>query len=441
MGRSVHGAPDLFGQSTVGDRAETGLTSPLSWEELAALVPPEPDRRQGPASAQANLRLFDQPESAVRVTLYRDHHAWCPYCQKVWLWLEERRIPYRVRKVTMFCYGEKESWYKRLVPSGMLPALELDGRLITESDRILGALETAFGPLLLGMEDPQVLPLRQLERLLFRAWCQWLCVPDLGSRGEERAGLAFARMARNMEEALEARPGPFLLGEISTADVVFVPYLERMNASLAYYKGYRLRERHPAIHRWFCALEQRPSYLGSQSDFHTHAHDLPPQMGGCYSLGSAEQHALAERIDRGPWPIVPPGEPDPETSQLEPADAALVALARVVRHRAPLLDRYGPDGTAGSFATALRSALTELISGRSCPPPAGTAIALRTLAQRISVPRDMPLHAARRLRQVLERTAALDPADPGARPQPLPLTHRRDQDPGPFLLAPGSRAA
>ena len=79
----------------------------------------------------------------MRVTLYRDHHAWCPYCQKVWLWLEERRIPYRIGKVTMVCYGEKESWYRRLVPSGMLPALALDGRLITESDRILEALELA----------------------------------------------------------------------------------------------------------------------------------------------------------------------------------------------------------------------------------------------------------------------------------------------------------
>jgi glutathione S-transferase len=47
----------------------------------------------------------------------------------------------------MFCYGEKEAWYKRKVPSGMLPALELDGRMITESDVILTSLEKAFGPL------------------------------------------------------------------------------------------------------------------------------------------------------------------------------------------------------------------------------------------------------------------------------------------------------
>lgn len=67
------------------------------------------------------------------------------------------------------------------------------------------------------------------------------------------------------------------------ADVVFVPYVERMNASLYYYKGYSLREENPLLSRWFSALEERSTYRGTQSDFHTHAHDLPPQMGGCYS--------------------------------------------------------------------------------------------------------------------------------------------------------------
>ena len=47
----------------------------------------------------------------------------------------------------MFCYGKKEPWYKAKVPSGMLPALELDGKLITESDVILHALESTFGVL------------------------------------------------------------------------------------------------------------------------------------------------------------------------------------------------------------------------------------------------------------------------------------------------------
>ncbi|MDA0718344.1 MAG: glutathione S-transferase family protein [Cyanobacteria bacterium] len=402
----------------------------LNWQELTNLGTQPEDPINGAASAQANLRLFGHREQDVRVTLFRDHHAWCPYCQKVWLWLEERRVPYRIRKVTMFCYGEKEAWFKRLVPSGMLPALELDGRLITESDRILEALEAAFAPLGLGMNDPAVLPLRQLERLLFRAWCQWLCSPGLRPAQEEAAKAAFQQIAAKFERALCHQSGKFLLGELGTADLVFVPYVERMSASLAYYKGFLLRSEHPAIGSWFEALEQRPSYLGTQSDFHTHTHDLPPQMGGCYANGTASQQALATQIDRGPWPL---GSPDPETSQTEPANATVFALSRVIKHRAAILGR-SPLG-AENFDVPLRTALTALILAKPLPAPAGSAPALRYLRDRISVPRDMPLHAARRLRQALETTASLDPLAGTAQGEPLPFAHRRDQDPKPFLQA------
>jgi glutathione S-transferase len=92
----------------------------LSWSQIQPLVAsyPIPSQVDGPAHSQALLRTFGAAESSVRVTLYRDNHAWCPYCQKVWLWLEEKQVPYRIAKVTMFCYGDKEPWYKRKVPSG-----------------------------------------------------------------------------------------------------------------------------------------------------------------------------------------------------------------------------------------------------------------------------------------------------------------------------------
>ena len=58
------------------------MAEPLSWEELERLKRPEPDRVNGPTNSQALLRLFGRPEHEVRVVLYRDHHSWCPFCQK-----------------------------------------------------------------------------------------------------------------------------------------------------------------------------------------------------------------------------------------------------------------------------------------------------------------------------------------------------------------------
>ena len=125
-----------------------------------------------------------------------------------------------MKKVTMRCYGQKEEWYLRKVPSGMLPALELNGRLITESDEILFALEKHFGPLGNPINAEQVSQLRQLERLLFRAWCIWLCSPGLNNRQQQQAKEQFRKIAERFESALQEREGPFLFGyEPETADI------------------------------------------------------------------------------------------------------------------------------------------------------------------------------------------------------------------------------
>ncbi|TVQ17725.1 MAG: glutathione S-transferase family protein [Leptolyngbya sp. DLM2.Bin15] len=395
--------------------------APLSWAELEALTIAQIDPVSGPTNAQAQLRLFGAAESDIRVTLYRDNHAWCPYCQKVWLWLEEKQVPYRVKKVTMFCYGEKERWYKDLVPSGMLPALSLDDRMITESDDILLALEQTFGPLTQGLEDAAVLPLRRLERLLFRAWCAWLCYPTTSSRQEERNRSQFIAVVAKVEQALASTPGPYFLSEFGSADVIFTPYVERMNASLFYYKGYSLREENPRLSDWFDAMESRPTYRGTQSDFHTHVHDLPPQMGGCWENDHPQTRINQLRVDQGPWMGLPDVTyPEPETSRAE-------ALHRVLKHRASIVRVNPADDTA--FDTALRCALTYLMIGDLCAPPPGSDFSLRYLRDRISVPRDMSIYAAKRLREALETTAAIA----GERQGPaIPKQHRRDQNPAEF---------
>ncbi|WP_413439768.1 glutathione S-transferase [Synechococcus sp. MIT S9509] len=402
----------------------------LSWSALDALAPPAAERIEGPANAQATLRLFGQPEASVRVTLFRDHHAWCPYCQKVWLWLEFRRIPYRIRKVTMRCYGPKEPWFTALVPSGMLPALDLDGRLITESDRILESLERSFGPVGAPMADRRVRRLRDLERLLFRAWCIWLCTPGLGERQEVQARDQFQRVARQMEQALASGGGSWLDPDApdgphpGTADLVFIPYVERMNASLAYFKGFALRREHPGIDRWLAALERLATYRGTQSDVHTHAHDLPPQMGGCWSDGSDAQLRMARAVDSGA------GLDELESRWScsgSTVSARERALERVLRHRCTLVNR-NPLGDR--FDQPLRAALTAMVLEQPVTPERGSASALRYLRDRISVPRDMPLESARVLRKVLESTAALDGDQQS---DALPFEHRFDQDPRPFL--------
>jgi len=394
----------------------------LGWEQLGAMTRWSKEYENGPTNSQSTLRLFGQTKDKVRVTLFRDNHAWCPYCQKVWLFLEEKRIPYSIAKVTMRCYGPKERWYLAKVPNGMLPAVEIDGRLVTESDEILASLEAAFGPL--GKPMRSITPFRQLERNLFRAWCQWLCYPARSAAEEAQNRRGFEAVLAKVDEALNATPGPFFLEDFSLADVIFIPYVERMVASLFYYKGFNLKKASPGLARWFKALEERETYRGTQSDAHTHCHDLPPQMGGCYENGTPEQASCKAMVDEGPW------EQLPDCDYAEPKDAVEEALARTLKHKDALIAANCVKDKS-KVEEALRCALTTMVApDKACTvqdPEMG--VALHYIRDRINVPRDMSVWAARRMRDALTRTAAGAGA---VRAPQIELDNRFDQLPGQF---------
>jgi len=397
--------------------------SPLSWQQLRNLVGRvNTDFINGPTTSQATLRLFGHNEEDVRVTLYRDNHGWCPYCQKVWIWLEESRVPYRVKKVSMFCYGEKEVWYKKICPAGMLPAIEIDDKLITESDVILINLEKHFGAINgLKMNDPQVKILRQLERQMFYAWCGWLCYPSRNMKEENERKMNFVNVAEIMDKALGSTNGPYFLTQFSVADIVFAPYLERMNATLFYYKGFQLRDSNnfPYISQWLDALEMRDTYTGTQSDFHTHNHDLPPQMGGCYESMEELQQSFKERVDSCVDFDLP------ESKIEEPEDSKHIALNKVIRHYEAMLTTNPVE----NMDEPLRAALTYMMTDQVEEIQPGTEVGLRYIRDRICVPRDMPLWSARRFRQALEVVASTVSSNQGPI---IPLIHRRDQNPKPF---------
>ena len=58
--------------------------------------------------------------------------------------LEEKQIPYTVEKINMRCYGDKPASFLAKVPGGLLPVLEIDGTVITESAQIMNVLEERF---------------------------------------------------------------------------------------------------------------------------------------------------------------------------------------------------------------------------------------------------------------------------------------------------------
>lgn len=169
------------------DKLGSRISTP-SWSKLATYAMPL-DLANGPiitspTKDQDYVRLFGQTETSVRVIFYRDHALWCPYCHKVQLLLELKRVPYKVKKVNMSCYGSKPNEFLKKVPTGLLPVIELDGKLITESIDIMFKIEDAFqdsNPQTIPVDDNDMMQafhrFLRLERVFIGAWLNSLRGP------------------------------------------------------------------------------------------------------------------------------------------------------------------------------------------------------------------------------------------------------------------------
>ena len=138
-------------------------------------------------------------------------------------------------------YGDKPPAFMAKVPGGLLPVIELDGQVITESAVIMQILEDQFPdhkpmlPPVGSQERARADLLFRLERQLFSDWLGWLC-NDWDHEGKKKR---FERTMDLVANEMDAAGGPFFLGaELSLVDVTFTSILERTAASLAYYKGF-----------------------------------------------------------------------------------------------------------------------------------------------------------------------------------------------------------
>ena len=98
---------------------------------------------------------------------------------------------------------------------------------------------------------------------------------------------------KRVDQYLLSTKGPWFLDEQTDRptmiDFIFVSHVERMLASVAYWKGIDLRDVRKwnlrGLVNWLEAFEQREAYLAFKSDYYTHVMDIPPQYGPGYDGG------------------------------------------------------------------------------------------------------------------------------------------------------------
>jgi glutathione S-transferase len=168
----------------------------------------------------------EKPVSTKPVILYRDSNSVCPYCERVRFALEYKGIPYDTVYIDL---SNRPKWLKG-VSEGKLPVAYVHDELYVDSSNIIAVLERAFPDtpsLILSKGHPRV---AAFSALMEDAKSLRLYKEVSGAaQGRGTADGAYDKV-KAIEDILAASAeyGPFLCGDISMADVVFAPFLERM---------------------------------------------------------------------------------------------------------------------------------------------------------------------------------------------------------------------
>ena len=231
------------------------------------------------------------------LTLYIYHNSICT--QKALITLDEKSLPFETHHVDLFTNEQFQPWYLKINPKGVVPALDHDGKIVTESTLICEYLDEVFPTPSLIPADPYLrTAMRQwskrvdehlfeatrelsfsamfLERMRtmteaqregrFRNTGDPIKEARLRSTYELGAsspyvyqGIADFEIAfHRMEQELTDRGGPWLLGaDMSLADINMMPFVARVDY-LNLLETW-LPER-PAVKAWYARVKELPSF-------------------------------------------------------------------------------------------------------------------------------------------------------------------------------------
>jgi len=350
-------------------------------------------------SAFPSLPTSPDSKSSKRVLLYRDTNGWCPFCERVICALVEKNIEFDCVYIDL---RNKPAWYLDIVETGLVPAAEIDGRLVWESKDILDALEETF-------PEPSLLPTEfsedanaasALADTLSRAGFSFLRGREYGSDGPgDPTELleSFRSRLQEMEDALARHPGPFFLPQFSLADVVHIPHMQRFAAYLPNIRDEVVLHgpgaQYPRIAAWLDALEERPGFRAVKSDPETHVQVVRRLFG-------VQPSVEAER----------PRGASAAGARLVTNREAVVkdVLANAGLDSGDSFVRQAVELTVGMLAAELLGEAPAKPDLADDPPSkarfcAVAAAVLAFLRSRVSSPRDMPADAASSFRAAIDK--------------------------------------
>ncbi|XP_048326128.2 glutathione S-transferase DHAR2 isoform X2 [Ziziphus jujuba] len=163
----------------------------------------------------------------------------CPFCQRVLLTLEGKKVPYKLILINL---SDKPKWFLEVNPEGKVPVVKFDDKWVSDSDVIVGILEEKF-------PEPALVTPSEFSSVgskVFGAFVTFLKSKD-PSDGSEQALLAELKA---LDEHLKAH-GPYVAGEKVTAvDLALAPKLYHLDVALGHFKKWTVPADLTHLHKY-----------------------------------------------------------------------------------------------------------------------------------------------------------------------------------------------
>ena len=190
-----------------------------------------------------------------------------PYCLRVKIVLEEKKLPVEKIPVDLLKKEQKKPEFLALNPNGKVPVLIDEGTIVYESCVVNEYLDEKY-------PEPPLMPRDPAKRVKVRLFVDYdtnhLNPPfqkirwELMRREEKRnpeiieeGKKEFLSLLPRLEQQVDE---PYLVGEFSLADVTLIPRFLRVE-SLGIFPD----PGQPRLARWFARMKERPSVRSSEA--------------------------------------------------------------------------------------------------------------------------------------------------------------------------------
>ena len=398
-----------------------------------------------------NAIALDESENENKnepvLTFYRDTNGWCPFCERVWVCIRAKNLPYQERLISL---QNKPDWYKEMVPTTQVPALLFHNsnsddknsrKLVWDSLDIMKALDDMFPDTpQLVLDTHEYKEASEMNALLNKVGFAFVyATGGLESSGdgeqeqkqEQELSLSEKKQEflQELDRLEQAIVGPFRLGqEFTGVDAEMIPSLERWRYQLPLSKGVDILENRPVLAKWFEAMESYAPFAeragGDEYSWVATSAMFARFFG---KEGDPATIATIEKSESAAMALMD-GFKDAVKENECHGKFALEAAAKVIsNHEAIAKDCTNPDpksqqniSRAGSVESAEKMLLAvarmllkednAIQEAKSClledmgvgdDERLDAAKAAKTVATRLCTPRDMSAPAAKILRAVL----------------------------------------